>query len=270
VNRAVPVVARATLVVLAVGVVATVVFTHVVAPMLFTHDDHDAVLSAIPKRTYDRAGHAGDPVNVAVVGTAAEVRAAFARAGWVEADSLSRRADLAIAESVLLRRPDSTAPVSSLYLFRRRQDIAFEREVGRSASRRHHVRLWLVEGVTDHGRPLWVGDATYDLRSGLSSRTLMPTHHIDADVDRERDTLMVDLTRTGQLEERYDVTGLGPRLDAHNASGDRFETDGELAVGVIAPGNVSHGPPVVLPDPAPVRWKNTVWAWLERRFARVP
>jgi hypothetical protein len=265
-NRAVSLVARATLIAVVVAVAGVALLTHVVAPLLFRHYEHNPALAHVPTRTHDRSGNPADPVNIALVGTAAEIREAFAKAGWAQADSLSRRADLAIAKSVLMRRPDSTAPVSSLYLFRRRQDIAFEREVGRSASRRHHVRLWLADGVTDQGRPVWIGDATYDVRAGISHRTLTPTHHIEADVDRERDTLMADLATAGQLSERYAVTGMGPRVDAHNASGDRFNTDGELDVGVIPEANATTGPPVVLPDPLLIRWKNAVWSWFRRHL----
>jgi hypothetical protein len=248
---------------------SVLLLTHVAAPRLFTHYDHNPALAAVPKRTQTRRGREADPVNLALVGTADEVAAAFAKAGWDRADSLSRASDIAIAKSVILRRPDSTAPVSSLFLYRRRQDIAYEREVGRSASRRHHVRLWIADGVTDSGRPVWIGDAAYDLRAGLSHRTLGPTHHIEADVDRERDTVVGDLVAAGQLSERYAVTGLGPRVDARNAEGDRFDTDGELDVGVIWPGNVSHGPTTALSDPLGVRWKNAFFNWSHRVAHRI-
>jgi hypothetical protein len=235
--------------------------THVVAPLLLTHYEHNPALEAVPKRTRTRRGVEGDPVNVALVGTEAEVAVAFAKAGWSRADSLSRASDFGIARSLLLRRPDSTAPVSSLFLYGRRQDIAYEREVGRSASRRHHVRLWLADGVTDHGRPVWIGDAAYDLKAGVSHREPMPTHHIEADVDRERDTVLADLAAAGQLSERYDVTGLGPRIDARNAEGDRFDTDGDMDVGVISPSNVPAAAPTVLSDPLLVQWKNSLFEW---------
>ena len=240
---------------------SALVLTHVVAPVMLTHYDHNPALSSVPKRTRTRRGVDADPVNVALVGTDSEVAAAFAKAGWSRADSLSRASDVAIAKSVLLHRPDSTAPVSSLFLFDRRQDVAYEREVGRSASRRHHVRLWLAEGVTDHGRPVWIGDAAYDLRAGISHRAPMPTHHIEADVDRERDTLFADLQGAGQLSVRYDVTGLGPRIDARNAEGDRFDTDGDLYVGVISPDNAPRAAPIVLNDPMLVRWNSALFEW---------
>jgi hypothetical protein len=240
---------------------SVVLLTHVVAPLLLTHYEHNPSLQSVPKRTRTRHGLEGDPVNVALVGTAEEIATAFAKAGWSRADSLSRASDFAIAKSVFLHRPDTTAPVSSLFLYGRRQDVAYEREVGRSASRRHHVRLWLAGGVSDHGRPVWIGDAAYDLRAGVSHRAPVPTHHIEADVDRERDTVFADLAAAGQLAERYDVTGLGPRIDARNAEGDRFDTDGELDAGVISPGNATQGPPTILSDPPLVRLKNTLFEW---------
>ena len=165
---------------------AVIFLTHVVAPRILTHYEHFPALESAPKLTKNEKGVAGDPVNVAFVGTQSEVANAFRAAGWAVADSLSRASKLAIAKSVLLNRPDSTAPVSSLYMFGRRQDLAFEQEVGRSARRRHHVRLWNDSAATYEGRPTWIGSATYDLRVGISHRGFHPTHHIGPDIDEER------------------------------------------------------------------------------------
>jgi hypothetical protein len=95
---------------------SALVLTHLVAPLMLTHYDHNPALSGVPKRTRTRRGVEADPVNVALAGTDSEVAAAFARAGWSRANSLSRASDVAIAKGVLLHRPDSTAPVSSLFL----------------------------------------------------------------------------------------------------------------------------------------------------------
>ena len=189
------------------------------------------------------------------------------RAGWDAADPITRASSLAIARSVLFDRPDSTAPVSPLYLYGRAQDLAFEREVGRSASRRHHVRLWQAPGVLISGRPVWLGDAAYDLRAGISHRGLHPTHHIAPDVDAERDTLVADLARVGQVAARAHVTGVGLRVDAHNAEGDRYDTDGELTVVTLPPNNVPVAvPPALAPDPPLVAVKEQWWA----RFHHTP
>lgn len=254
----------------AVGVALVVAFgvaglidvgTHVVAPRLLTHYDGFPALADAPKRTADARGRAADPVNVAIVGDEGELREALRRAGWTAAQPITRRSSIGIAASVLLHRPDSAAPVSPLYLYGRAQDVAYEREVGRSASRRHHVRLWLGDSLAYAGRPVWIGGATFDLRAGVSHRGLHPTHHIAPDVDEERDTLVADLRRVRQVRSSFRVTGLGLRVDARNADGDRFDTDGELRVVVLAPGNVPTDPLPEPPLPLLVRWKDRVWAW---------
>lgn len=243
-------------------VLATYALTHGVAPLLLSHYERFPALASVPKRAADLKGRKADPVNVAVVGTDSEVAAAFARAGWRVAQPVTRATSLRIAESVLLNRPDSAAPVSPLFLFGRAQDLAFEREVGRSARSRHHVRLWRVANVAYAGRPVWIGGATFDLRAGISHRALRPTHHIAPDVDEERDTLTANLARAGQVAERFRVTGMGIRVDAHNADGDRFDTDGEMQVLVIPSGNAPHAAPEEPAAPVLVRLKDAIFRWV--------
>ena len=247
----------------AIGVIALV--THIVGPHLVSNYDAFPAMSGAPKRALNARGIDADPLNVAFVGTEAEVTAAFQRAGWVAAEPVTRRSSVKIAESVLLRRPDSAAPVSPLYLYNRIQDLAFEREVGRSASRRHHVRLWFMPNVTYQQRPVWLGGATFDASAGISHRGLHPTHHIAPDVDEERDTLTADLIRAQQVAATFRVTGVGLRFEAHNAEGDRFDTDGELRVLVLSPGNAPHAPPVEPPTSWAVRLKDELWSWFHRR-----
>jgi hypothetical protein len=209
-------------------------------------------------------GAPADPINVAFVGTVTEITRALQQVRWARADAITRASDIAIAKSVLLNRADSTAPVSPLFLFGRAQDVAFEQQVGPSARRRHHVRLWQVAGLAFDGRPVWIGDATFDLSAGISHRGLHPTHHIAPDVDEERDALERALAEGGQLTATFRVTGLGVRLDDHNAEGDRFDTDGELRVMVLSPGNVPRARP---PDPGVpplVALKDELWGWGHR------
>src|SRR6185369_11715834 len=99
-------------------------------------------------------------------------------AGWHAADPLGLRSDLEIAADTVLARPYEDAPVSNLYLFGRKEDLAFEQPAGDDPRRRHHVRFWKSSKVDDQGRPAWVGSATYDQRVGLSHTTGQITHHI--------------------------------------------------------------------------------------------
>jgi hypothetical protein len=197
-------------------------------------------LETLPVRTANADGIPGGPVNLALVGTRAELIGAMLAAGWYPADPITLRTSLGIAASVLLGRPDPDAPVSPLYLFGRRQDLAFEEEVGRSADRRHHVRWWLTD-QTEEGRPFWLGAASFDQDSGLSHLTGQITHHIAPDVDAERDRLMASLAERGLLAGRFQLPGMGPTVNGRNAGGDRFYTDGMIDVGVLAAGDPPPG-----------------------------
>lgn len=241
--------------------------TQVVLPPLLTHYAPFPALAATPKRTATPGGTPADPVNVALVGTPEEVRTAMRAAGWAPADSLSRASDLAIAKSVLLNRPDSTAPVSTQFLFGHRQDAAFEQQVGRSARQRHHVRFWLAPAIRYEGRAVWLGSATYDARAGVSHRTFRPTHHIAPDVDEEREALAAALVRAQQVAQTFRVTGMGMQLRAHNGDGDRFDTDGELRVVVLSSGNAPHAAPTDPGVPSLVALKDRLWQW-GHHFAR--
>lgn len=242
-------------------VAAWLLLAYVVLPALWRHHEHNPALADVPMVTRDAEGIPGDPLNVGFVGTEAEVEGALRLAGWTRAVSLSVASDLKIAESVVLDRPDQDAPVSSLYLFGRRQDFAFEMEVGKSANERHHVRLWRTE--LGSARPVWVGSASFDRTSGLSKTTGEITHHIAPDIDAERDHLFDDLVRAGQIATLYQVTGVGPTLDGRNAEGDRYFTNGELTVGVLTVDNaVNKEPPQRLESPWATRTKDQIWSLL--------
>jgi len=239
------------------------VLAYLVLPAFWRHYEHLPAMATMPKVTRAPNGLPGDPLNVALVGTEAEVVRAFAAAGWHPADAITLRSSVGIAESVVFDRPDPDAPVSTLLLFDRRQDLAFERDVGRSARERNHVRLWRTDLRAHGDRAVWIGAATFDRGVGLSHTTAQITHHIAPDIDVERDTLMRDLDDAGQLTTLYAVTGVGPTLDGRNGGGDRYFTDGELDVGVLAPEHaVGKRPATVLPSPTPVVIKDQFWAWL--------
>ncbi len=180
-------------------------------------------------------GIAGDPVNVSLIGTEAQLKQIMEAAQWFPADPLDLRSDLKIAADTVLKRPDERAPVTSLYLFGRKEDLAFEQPVGDSPRRRHHVRFWRSDKVDSDGRPVWLGSAVYDRGVGFSHTTGQITHHTAADVDAERDYLFSELKKTGELSEPYFVDGFHKQLEGRNGGGDPWHTDGRLSVGVIAP-----------------------------------
>ncbi len=194
---------------------------------------HPAVKNA-PQYTKDKHGRQGDPVNIAFVGTEEELHRALCEAHWFPADPITLKTSLRIAADVVERKPYPDAPVSNLFLWGRKQDLAFEQPVGRSPKQRHHVRFWRSAEVDENGEPLWLGAATFDTRVELSRTTGGVTHRISPDVDSERDKLIKDTGDCGNLATAYWVEGFHQYLAGRNGGGDPYRTDGRLAVGVIA------------------------------------
>jgi hypothetical protein len=218
------------------GLVGTyVLVAYVLAPMAWkTYAHLHPALDAAPTITLTGDDHPGDPLNVALIGTKEQIEKIMLAAKWFPADPLGIRSDVRIAEDTVLKRPYEKAPVSNLFLFGRKEDLAYEQPVGGNPSQRHHVRFWKAAAVDEQNRPLWFGSATYDERVGLSHTTGQITHHISGDVDAERDHILKTLQQTGDLTVEY-VVNFQPKRTGKNGGGDKWETDGRLGLGTIKP-----------------------------------
>lgn len=187
-----------------------------------------------PRITRTADGHPGDPINIALKGTEQEVVRAMTAAGWYPADPITFATSARIVVDSVLHKPDDRAPVSNLYLFGRKEDLAFELPVGDDPRRRHHVRFWKGDQLYD-GREVWFGSASFDERVGLSHTTGEVTHHIAPDIDAERDLIMRGLAQAGWAASEYFIDGFHKRLEGHNGGGDLWRTDGRLGVVELAP-----------------------------------
>jgi hypothetical protein len=218
---------------------------YLVIPMGWkTYAKHHPALDESPRITQTSDHHPGDPLNVALIGTRDELDAIMKAALWYPAAALGLKSDLKIAADTVLSRPDVEAPVSSLYLFGRKEDAAFEQPVGDNPRHRHHVRFWKLDQPSQDGRPIWIGSAVYDAHVGISRTTGQITHVTAPDVDTERDYLFQGLEKTGDLASREVISGFHTRREGRNGGGDPWHTDGDLYLGVIkdlmkspAPGN---------------------------------
>src|SRR5689334_10039652 len=184
-------------------------------------------------RSLTEIGVLGDPINVAVDGTEADIHAAMTQAGWVRADELTIRSSWGIVVSSVLRRPYPQAPVSSLFLFGRRQAFAYQQEVDGNPSQRHHVRFWPVpDGWRLPGgfEVEWLAAATYDKAVGISLFTLQVTHRVDADIDIERD-YVIDTVRYAVPDASLRVIkDYSSAFTTRNGGGDVVRTDGSLPI----------------------------------------
>ncbi len=231
-----------------------------VLPALWRHHEHEPGLASLPMVTRTGTGIPGDPLNVGLVGSRDDILRAMNAASWFPADPITLRTSLEIVGSVVLDRPYHDAPVSSLYYQGKKEQLAFEKPDGRSADRRHHVRLWQVLDKGTTGRPVWLGAVTFDRGVGLSHYTGQVTHHIGPDIDAERDLLMRDLREAGMVEALFQISGIGPTLFGRNGGGDPYYTDGEIDIAsLVVDGIKRTEPPATLPSPPLTALKDQIW-----------
>lgn len=233
---------------------------YVVLPSWWKHYEHQPGLAMRPMVTHTQQGIPGDPINIGLVGAKADVLRAMSAAGWNAADALTFESGLKIGLSVVFDRPYAEAPVSTLLYDGRPQDLAFERAVGGSPDRRHHVRFWLVLANGAEHREVWLGAASFDVAVGISHDTGQITHHIAPDVDAERDFVISTLSEARTLSGIYQVTGVGATLMGRNGEGDRYFTDGEVTIGVIAAS--VDGREELDPVAPAITFKNQLWRLL--------
>jgi len=196
-------------------------------------------------RTSD--GLLGDPINLALLGSEAQLDDAMRAAGWTRADEVTLRSSGRIISSTLLRRSYDEAPVSPLFLFGRQQDVAYQQEVKGNPAKRHHVRFWRCPDgwLLPGGRRVeWLAAGTFDRSVGFSLFTLQITHKIDADTDIERDHIVATLLGADVGVEVSVIRDFSTGYHARNGGGDSIVTDGDLPVLDVS---------AVLVDPEAVR-----------------
>lgn len=180
-------------------------------------------------RTSD--GLLGDPINLAFIGTKKELEKLFLEAGWTIAEPLSVKSSLHMITASVFGKSYPKAPVSSLFLFNKKQDIAFEREINNNPRRRHHIRFWQTpeNWYLPGGREAdWLGAATYDKKVGFSFFTGQVTHKINSDIDKERDFVLDSFKQSSQAVSVEVVEHFTTSYHGRNGGGDEIFTDGAL------------------------------------------
>lgn len=184
-------------------------------------------------RTRTSDGLLGDPVNIGLLGTEAQVTAALRAADWTRADNLSLGSGLKIVASTLRRKSYDEAPVSPLILFGRQQDFAYQQEVEGNPAKRHHVRFWRApEGwLLPGGIPVdWLAAGTFDRAVGFSLFTLQVTHKIEENTDIERDFIVHSIQTAEPKTSVNVIRDFSTGYHSRNGGGDAIITDGDLPI----------------------------------------
>lgn len=217
-----------------IGLVAYLAIAYVILPFAWQRYEYrHPAFDDLPGITTTGNGIPGDPINVGIIGSQKDLIRAMLAAKWHPADPLSLKSSLEIAEATVFHREYADAPVSNLFYWGRKEDLAFEQPVGPDPKERHHVRYWKSNKTDSEGRPFWAGSVTFDKSVGLSDTTLQITHHIGPDVDAERDRLIAELKKVGAVAKLDIINGFHHELSGRNGGGDPWHTDGRLFVAVL-------------------------------------
>jgi len=182
----------------------------------------------LPERTTTRSGQPADIVNVALLGSAAQMDAAFRAAGWTSGDQLSTRSVLRQAHAFLSFKNYPNEPISMQLVDGKRADATWQKALD-SYAKREHLRVWARKDVIE-GQTVWLGAMTRETGAALSVRQHKFIHHIDAHMDDGRGMLVRDLNLAGCVAAVYQVRRPQMLHAAMNATGDPMRTDGSLAV----------------------------------------
>lgn len=189
---------------------------------LAIHDDHVGLL---PRFSAKMTGATQAPVSLIFLGSGCELLEAFAAGGWHTAERITPRTALRAFGRGVLNRPYHCAPVFPCFLEGNLHDVAFQQTTpGGSSRRRHHARWWLTD-FTCEGKQVWVATASYDAGVGVGRLFPMPIHHIDPDIDAERDYIARSLVATDLVRMTQEVRMTEP-MSGRNAAGDHFYTRG--------------------------------------------
>jgi hypothetical protein len=187
-------------------------------------------LDGLPRRVNDQFQNLGDMVNFVIVGSQKDVQSALEAANWHVADTNNEKAVFNALLETYEKKDYLQMPMSTLYLFGRKQDFGYEQaEPIAMVASRHHFRIWKAP-FTWKGSEVWVGAGTHDIGFAKDKRNSSVTHKIDPAVDGERDNIGSSLQKSGKTKTLAYYLPPNPVQEAKNATGDGYHSDGRLLV----------------------------------------
>jgi hypothetical protein len=187
-------------------------------------------IDGLPRRVNDEFQNQGDMVNFVLVGSEQQVKDALDAASWRIADTDSKEAVLKAVLETYQKKDYLQMPMSTLYLFGRKQDYGYELAQAYSVvASRHHFRIWKAP-ITWNGQTMWVGAGTHDIGFEKDQRNGKVTHKIDPAVDGERDNIGQTLQTSSKVKSLYYYLPPDPVQGAKNATGGGYHSDGRILV----------------------------------------
>jgi undecaprenyl-diphosphatase len=180
----------------------------------------------LPTQSESILGQYQEPISLIVLAeNEADFLEAFRKSGWLLGDRPSISTLTRAAIAVWFDREYTTAPLTPSFWNGQPHDFGFQIETAdKSLRERHHARFWSTGFRSADGQFIFVGTASFDdgLKWGL-------THHINPNIDAERNFLASDLRDTGLVKTERSIQLVAPVL-GQNLTGDPFFTDGKVIV----------------------------------------
>ena len=196
----------------------------------------DSIARSVPLRATLRARNApSDAINIAVIGTAEQLRVACEAAGFTRAAPMNLGSDFKTFVRAAKGEGYGAQPVSELVLGGRAPDEVYEK-VADTFLKRHHFRVWRWPAVAANqdSTALWLIAATHDTGLTFSKQRDAFTHTIDPRIDLERDKIVSDLVSTNRVAAMSYVPRATPARGAPAKAGPpAIATDWKLAVLVL-------------------------------------
>ena len=195
----------------------------------------------------------GDPINVVLIADSGKLLTSLTRSGWSFTHRITPGTVGHMIGAAVKGEAYPVAPVSSLYVYDRKQDFALQR-ARYSISQRNHIRFWLAP-FTHQGEQVWLGQISRDIGIKLSTKSpSLTTHIIDPQVDLTREYLLHGLLAEGFVKKFGFVKGSRyATIDdpARNLTGDPYFSDGMRLV-LFLPQE-----PLPLVDALQLNWENS-------------
>ncbi|HVA67014.1 MAG TPA: LssY C-terminal domain-containing protein [Elusimicrobiota bacterium] len=186
-----------------------------------------ALAASLPGRAQSEDKRPSVPLNLVFLGSAAQIRAGLAVAGWSQAP-LSIYASLSESLDQLMNRQwprIDFPPFKTFYVEGRPEDFNWVMVI-RMLFKRHHFRLWDMRRQDAFGREIWSGGGNLDVSVDWEK----VTHRVDPDIDAERAFLAKTLAASG-VQVRLSVAP-SPNVPRRGKDSDGFPfyTDGSVLI----------------------------------------
>lgn len=225
---------------------------------------HD--LSGLPERTLTKQGKEADVVNLIFTGTRTDLEMAFATAGWLPSEPVSKSAVRHQLYAFLAQTDYSSAPMSSQLLEGHKPDLMLEKTFD-SYEKRDHLRIWSLPPDAD-GTELWASASVRETGATLSIKHKGFMHHVSPDLPEEQHIVVRDLLAADCVASVGTIAR--PDMDhvLLNATGEIFRTDGSLTVVHLKPCGTDYAG-AGFSNAAPYHPSNKVYRYVRKEILTV-